>query len=66
MKEVIKGRYKIYDKVGSGGMATVYIARDLETYEVVAIKVLKEELITSPNYVKRFLREAEVVYNMKH
>ncbi|MDI6860464.1 MAG: PEGA domain-containing protein [Caldisericia bacterium] len=64
--KIIKNRYKIYDKVGSGGVATVYIARDLLTNEVVAIKILKEELTTSPNYVKRFLREAEIVYNMNH
>ncbi|MGC8943048.1 MAG: serine/threonine-protein kinase [Caldisericia bacterium] len=63
---IIKERYKIYDKVGSGGMATVYIARDLKTYEVVAIKILKEELISSPNYIKRFLREAEIVSKMNH
>lgn len=64
--KVIKNKYKIYDKVGSGGVATVYIARDLTTNEVVAVKVLKEELTNSPNYVKRFLREAEIVYNMDH
>lgn len=63
---IIKERYKIYDKVGSGGMATVYIARDLITYEVVAVKILKDELTTSPNYIKRFLREAEIVSKMDH
>lgn len=64
--KVIKNRYKIYDKVGSGGVATVYIARDLYTNEVVAVKILKEELTSSTNYVKRFMREAEIVYNMDH
>ncbi|MCX8095738.1 MAG: PEGA domain-containing protein [Caldisericia bacterium] len=63
---IIKERYKIYDKVGSGGMATVYIARDLITYEVVAVKILKDELTSSPNYIKRFLREAEIISNMSH
>lgn len=63
---IIKERYKIYDKVGSGGMATVYIARDLSTYEVVAVKILKDELTSSPNYIKRFLREAEIVSKMNH
>ncbi len=64
--KIIHDRYKIYDKVGSGGVATVYIARDMQTYEVVAIKVLKTEFTDNPNYVKRFLREAEVVSNLHH
>lgn len=66
MQDIIKERYKIYDKVGSGGMATVYIARDLSTYEVVAVKILKDELTSSPNYIKRFLREAKIVSKMDH
>ena len=63
---VIKGRYKIYDKVGSGGMATVYLARDLETNEVVAVKILREELTEEKKYVERFLREAETALKLKH
>jgi len=64
--KTIKDRYKIYDKVGSGGVATVYIARDLHTYEVVAVKLLKTEFTENPNYTKRFMREAEVVSNLHH
>jgi serine/threonine protein kinase len=64
--KIIKERYKIYDKVGSGGVATVYIARDMQTYEVVALKILKTEYTDNPNYVKRFLREAEVVSTLHH
>ncbi len=64
--KIIKERYKIYDKVGSGGVATVYIARDMQTYEVVAIKILKTEYTDNPNYVKRFLREAEIVSSLNH
>ena len=64
--KIIKERYKIYDKVGSGGVATVYIARDLQTYEVVALKILKTEYTDNTNYVKRFLREAEVVSSLHH
>lgn len=64
--KIIKERYKIYDKVGSGGVATVYIARDMQTYEVVALKVLKTEYTDNSNYVKRFLREAEIVSALHH
>lgn len=64
--KILKERYKIYDKVGSGGVASVFIARDLQTYEVVAVKILKEEYTSNPNFIKRFLREAEVVSNLHH
>ncbi len=64
--KTISGRYKIYDKIGSGGMATVYLARDLETYEVVAIKILREELEHTSTYVQRFEREAEIATKLKH
>ncbi len=66
MQDINKERYKIYDKVVSGWMATVYIARDLSTYEVFAVKILKDELTSIPNYIKRFLREAEIVSKMNH
>lgn len=64
--KILKERYKIYDKVGSGGVASVFIARDLQTYEVVAVKILKEEYTGNPSFIKRFLREAEVVSNLHH
>ncbi len=64
--KVISGKYKIYDKVGSGGMATVYLARDLKTNEIVAIKVLHSEYAENENFVKRFLKEAEIAIRMKH
>ncbi len=63
---IIKGRYKIYDKVGSGGMASVYLARDLQTNEVVALKILKEDFVTEKKYVERFVREAETALKLKH
>ena len=64
--KVISGKYKIYDKVGSGGMATVYLARDLKTNEIVAIKILHSEYAENENFVKRFLKEAEIAIRMKH
>ena len=64
--KILKERYKIYDKVGSGGVASVFIARDLQTYEVVAVKILKEEYTSNPNFIKRFIREAEVVSALHH
>jgi len=64
--KIVGGKYKIYDKVGSGGMATVYLARNLNTNEIVAIKILHSEYAENENFVKRFLKEAEIAVKMKH
>jgi serine/threonine protein kinase len=53
---VVKGKYKIYDEVGAGGFATVYLGRNMDTNEIVAIKVLSEQFIREPRYVERFRR----------
>ena len=63
---IIKGKYKIYDEVGSGGFATVYLGRNMDTNEIVAIKVLSEQYITDPRYVERFRREAGLAERLQH
>ena len=57
----IIGGYKIIDLLGSGGMAEVYRAIDLQSGKVVAIKILKEEKLKG-----RFLNEAKVHSQLKH
>jgi len=61
---VIKDKYKIYDKVGSGGIATVYVARDLETNEMVAVKVIHPHVAKDSSTVKRFEREANLLMSL--
>ncbi len=58
-------RYGIEREVGSGGMATVYLAEDLKHHRQVAIKVLKPELaaVLGPD---RFLREIEIAAHLTH
>jgi serine/threonine protein kinase len=56
--QVIKGLYKIYDEVGSGGIATVYLARNLRTNQIVAVKVVHPHVAKDPDVVKRFQRES--------
>ena len=63
---VVKGKYKIYDEVGSGGFANVYLGRNMDTNEIVAIKVLSEQFTRETRYVERFRREAGLAERLQH
>ena len=56
--EVLGDRYLLQSRIGSGGMATIYRARDLQMDRDVAVKMLREVYSTDPKFVKRFQREA--------
>src|SRR5215831_5719963 len=60
------GRYQLLEPLKSGGMATVYRARELDTGRVVAIKVLSQLLATDPAYVARFKNEVAQVRKLAH
>jgi serine/threonine protein kinase len=60
------GKYQLVELVKSGGMATVYRAKDLDTGRVVAIKVLSQILATDPGYVARFKNEVTQVRKLAH
>lgn len=62
----IAGRYELGDRLGSGGMATVYLARDLLLDRDVAIKVLDERYAQDPAFVERFRREASAAAALAH
>jgi serine/threonine protein kinase len=64
--QVLDGRYKVYDQVGAGGFAVVYLGRNLETNEIIAIKVLGQDLVADPHYVERFRREAATAERLQH
>ena len=53
--------YRLERLIGSGGMAKVYVARQLDTNRRVAIKVLRKRLRSRPKLVERFVREAQLV-----
>ncbi len=57
--------YKIIDKLGEGGMATVYLAEDLKHERKVAVKVLRPELAAVLG-AERFLSEIRVIANLQH
>lgn len=62
----IGGRYCIEHRVGAGGMAHVYFARDLERNREVAIKVLLPQLVSDPESVERLRREAIIAMRLEH
>jgi len=64
--KTIKFRYKIVDKVGIGGSSTVYLARDIKTNEIVAIKILHPNFAQDKKFVQRFIREINIIMNLKH
>ncbi len=65
LNTALAGRYAIQRLVGEGGMATVYLARDLKHDRQVALKVLKPELGAVLG-VERFLAEIKVTANLQH
>ncbi|MBB3167927.1 protein kinase domain-containing protein [Simiduia aestuariiviva] len=58
--------YKIIDRLGQGGMATVYLAIQESFEREVALKVLLPELLRDPAFGERFLREAKIVSRLVH
>jgi serine/threonine-protein kinase len=62
----ISDRYEIIDKVGSGGMADVYKAKDQRLNRFVAIKVLKPEYSSDKSFVNKFRGEAQSAAGLSH
>jgi tRNA A-37 threonylcarbamoyl transferase component Bud32 len=64
--ELIGGRYEIEELVGTGGMSSVYRARDSVLERRVALKILHEHFSADPEYVERFRREARAIARLNH
>ena len=58
--------YRIIEKIGEGGMGTVYRAADTRLNRDVAIKVLPEEFAENADRLARFTREAQVLASLNH
>ena len=65
LNTALEGRYHIERQLGEGGMATVYLAKDLKHNRNVALKVLKPELAAVVG-AERFLAEIETTANLQH
>jgi serine/threonine protein kinase/basic membrane lipoprotein Med (substrate-binding protein (PBP1-ABC) superfamily) len=60
------GQYKILERVGRGGMATIYRAEQPSVNRVVALKVLPRQFTHDPDFTTRFEREARVIAALEH
>lgn len=66
MSKVFGERYEIIERIGVGGMAIVYKAKDLLLNRVVTIKVLREQFASDDDFVRRFRREAQSAASLSH
>src|SRR5262249_21368336 len=60
------GRYKVLDRIGTGGMASVYLCEHLDLHRRVALKVLSVGQSKNPASLERFYREARAVARLDH
>ena len=65
-KRELLGRYEIVSELGSGGMGTVYLARDATLQRNVAIKVLNNAAVVDAVSVERFKREVKAIASLSH
>ena len=63
---VVDGRYRVLSRVGSGGMAEVYCAQDLQLGRKVALKILYRRFAEDREFVERFRREASSAAGLQH
>jgi len=63
---VIDERYRVLDRIGSGGMADVYCAEDLQLGRRVALKLLYRRFAEDEEFVERFRREASSAAGLQH
>ena len=63
---LVDGRYKIVQRIGSGGMADVYLAEDTHLGREVALKVLHRRFAQDQEFVERFRREASSAAGLQH
>jgi eukaryotic-like serine/threonine-protein kinase len=63
---ILNGRYKLLQRIGSGGMSIVYKAQDLSLGRLVAVKMMHESLTDDEGFLQRFQQEAHAVANLTH
>ncbi len=63
---LIDGRYKVLSRLGTGGMAEVFLAEDQQLGRKVALKLLHRRFAEDPGFVERFRREAQAAAGLQH
>ena len=63
---LIDGRYRVLSRLGSGGMADVFLAEDQQLRRKVALKLLHRRFSEDPGFVERFRREAQAAAGLQH
>lgn len=62
----LAGKYRVGEKIGSGGMSSIYLAEHLGLGKTVALKVMHDHLLTSPEARERFQTEARAASRIQH
>ena len=65
-REILNGEFRILQKIGSGGMGSVYKAEQPEMNRMVAIKILHPKLTNRQDLASRFRREARAMAQLSH
>ena len=63
---IVGDRYEVVSKIGTGGMANVYKAKDHKLNRFVAMKVLKQEFREDTTFIKKFKTEAQSAAGLTH
>jgi len=63
---LLNDRYELVKPLGSGGMAHVWLGRDRILGRPVAVKILREEYTSQPDFQERFLKEAQAIARLSH
>src|ERR1700753_753634 len=63
---LIDGRYRVVRRLGTGGMADVFLAEDEQLGRKVALKLLHRRFAQDPDFVERFRREAQAAAGLQH
>src|SRR6266700_2030849 len=63
---IVDNRYKIVSRLGTGGMADVFLAEDQQLGRKLALKLLHRRFAEDPGFVERFRREAQAAAGLQH
>ena len=65
-RNVLAGRYELIEKIGDGGMAIVYKAKDRLLKRFIAVKILKPEFVQDIKFVENFRKESHAAASLSH